>query len=55
MSAAAAAVLEFFPHYLQFLVVSIREHYSVAQPIAAATASAAPFPDDVVTLRAHRP
>ena len=52
MSTAAAAVVECFPHYLQVLVVLIREHDLVAQPIAAATA--APFPD-VVTLRAYRP
>ena len=54
MSTAAAAVVEFFPHYLPFYFVLIREHDLVAQPFAAATAAAAPFPA-VVTPRAYRP
>ena len=53
MSTAAAAVVEFSPHYLQSFFVLMREHGLVAQTIAGATAAAATFPD-VGTLRAYR-
>ena len=55
ISTIAAAVVDFFPHYLPFLFVLIREHDLVAHPFVAATAAAAaPFPA-VVTPRAYHP
>ena len=47
-------LLLFFPHHLPSIFgINIREHDLMAQPIAAGTAAAAPFPH--VSLRAYRP